>query len=443
MSTVRHRFAVCSAILLLGVVLFPTSRTDPVKAGDPLNDAVAQQTQLALALAAQNAHLATLARQQAELSASLQRIGGDLSRVGLQIDSAARQLDRLTAQLNAARADLRRYESQIASLATDLKRVAADIVATRTQLTGREALLQEHLRAAYEQSQTSVLEVLLSSGSFGAATNQLGFMLTLSDEDRRLADEIRQTRARLEVRQQTLRDGGAGLARLREGAKTRAAALKAEQLQVEAARRALAVKQAQLRDIQQAQAANLAAKTRTAEQQQRLIQAQLRALQGQQQLVEQLKAASRSLAADYTGRFEWPQEGSFVVTQEFGPTRVGVEPPANVGGTYYPHYHSGIDISNLGGCGAPIYAAADGTVLRDGRPNLAYGDTAVGVIIGDSQSLQTWYWHLAAEIVSVGQVVHAGDLIGYEGSSGMSTGCHLHFQLMANGVPVNPRAFLP
>jgi murein DD-endopeptidase MepM/ murein hydrolase activator NlpD len=65
------------------------------------------------------------------------------------------------------------------------------------------------------------------------------------------------------------------------------------------------------------------------------------------------------------------------------------------------------------------------------------------VIIGHSQRLQTWYWHLSSEVVSVEQQVLAGDLIGYEGATGLATGCHLHFQVMFDEEPVEPRDYLP
>lgn len=120
-----------------------------------------------------------------------------------------------------------------------------------------------------------------------------------------------------------------------------------------------------------------------------------------------------------------------MVTQEFGPT-------------IYETFHTGIDIAYYHPvCGGKIYAAADGVVLADGRPKAEWGDTAIGVIIGHSQRLQTWYWHLASEIVSVGQEVHAGDLIGYEGSTGWASGCHLHFQVMFDDKPVNPASTCP
>ena len=57
----------------------------------------------------------------------------------------------------------------------------------------------------------------------------------------------------------------------------------------------------------------------------------------------------------------------------------------------------------LSRCGGPIYAAADGIVVADGRPNAKYGDYAIGVLIAHSQRLATQYWHLSREVVTVGQ----------------------------------------
>ena len=60
-----------------------------------------------------------------------------------------------------------------------------------------------------------------------------------------------------------------------------------------------------------------------------------------------------------------------------------------------------------------------------------------------SQHLATLYWHLSREIVSVGQEIHVGDVIGYEGDTGFATGCHLHFEVDLDGTPENPRNYLP
>jgi murein DD-endopeptidase MepM/ murein hydrolase activator NlpD len=433
MSIVRRRAVPLALVLLMALAALATAGAGrPVHADDPsVNDAIAQQQRMEAELARQRAQLAGLQREQAALTASLATLATDLDRVGLELESAKRQLELVTIALEKSRADLVRYRIQITNLEANLREVAADIQATRLELIGREALLQDHLRAAYEQSQTSILEVLLSTESFSEASSRLGYMLTLSDEDRRLADEIRNTRERLKVRRQTLKDGRKTLADLEAAAAERTAALDDQQRQVDAARQKLEAFQLRLQELQDAQQSQLAAAARGEIQTREAIAAEERALAGQAALVARLKEEANKLDIAYRGRFEWPERGDFVVTQEFGYTSFNAN-------------HTGIDLSyHTPRCGGPIYAAADGTVLADGRPNLAYGDSAIGVVIGHSQRLQTWYWHLSNEVVSAGQQVAAGDLIGYEGATGLATGCHLHFQVMFDDKPVQPRNYLP
>jgi murein DD-endopeptidase MepM/ murein hydrolase activator NlpD len=403
-----------------------------VRAEDPdVNDAMSQQARMEVELARQREQLADLRREQASLNASLSQLTSDLDTVGLELASAVRQLERVTRALEKSRSDLERYRLQISRLEENLDAVAADIRVTREELAAREVLLEDHLRAAYEQSQTSVLEILLSTDSFGQASSQLSYMLTLSEEDRQLAEDIRETRERLKVRRETLRDGRETLTALRDGEAERAAALDQQQAEVDAARAKLADHQQRLEQLKAEQEASLAAAARTEEETRELIAAQERALEGQRALVLKLQEEARKLDIAYRGRFAWPEKGSFVVTQEFGATQ-------------FNHNHTGIDLSyHTPRCGGPILAAADGVVLADGRPNMKYGDTAIGVVIGHSQRLQTWYWHLSREMVTVGQEVETGDLLGYEGATGFATGCHLHFEVLFDEKPVNPRGYLP
>jgi murein DD-endopeptidase MepM/ murein hydrolase activator NlpD len=255
-------------------------------------------------------------------------------------------------------------------------------------------------------------------------------MISLSEEDRQLADEIRDTRERLIVRQHTLSDGRETLTALRDSEKARAASLAQQQRQVDAAKRKLEAYKRELRELRRQQQAQYAKSVRTAERTRALMRDEREELAGQRELVKRLKTRANRLDLAYRGRFAWPERGKFFVTQEFGYT-------------YFDHNHTGMDMAYSTGCGGPIYAAGDGIVLADERPNMEYGDTAIGVVIGHSQRLQTWYWHLAREVVSLGQEVHTGDLIGYEGATGIATGCHLHFQVNLDEQPVNPRNYLP
>ena len=187
---------------------------------------------------------------------------------------------------------------------------------------------------------------------------------------------------------------------------------------------------AQLEEMQDAQEQRFDTLNQSAIGQQELIAAQEQQLAAQQALVDKLKAAADRLDIAYRGRFDWPERGPFLITQEFGPTRFNA-------------FHTGLDMSYINRCGGPIYAAGDGIVLADGRPNQKYGDWAIGVVIGHSQHLATLYWHLSREIVTVGQEVHVGDVIGYEGATGFATGCHLHLEVQFDGAPQNPRKYLP
>ena len=95
------------------------------------------------------------------------------------------------------------------------------------------------------------------------------------------------------------------------------------------------------------------------------------------------------------------------------------------------------------GCGTPILAAKAGVVVASGRPLWPY-DPGYGVVIDHGGGIQTWYWHITTQIiVQPGQVVGTGQVIGYEGTTGFSTGCHLHFATNVNGIWENPRFLLP
>ncbi|MEO5986545.1 MAG: M23 family metallopeptidase, partial [Candidatus Limnocylindria bacterium] len=132
---------------------------------------------------------------------------------------------------------------------------------------------------------------------------------------------------------------------------------------------------------------------------------------------------------------------SFRVTQEWGPTNFVLEPPYTYRGTYYPHFHGGIDFAN--GCGTPIYAVGAGVVVASGQP-LRPWDSGYGVVVDHGNGVQTWYWHLQPRVVvGPGTIVTSESVIGYEGNTGNSTGCHVHFAVNHGGVWENPRSYLP
>lgn len=100
-------------------------------------------------------------------------------------------------------------------------------------------------------------------------------------------------------------------------------------------------------------------------------------------------------------------------------------------------FHKGLDLN--GETGDPIHAAADGMVIRSDYDTGGYGNV---VDIDHGNGYITRYGHCSKLLVKVGDLVHAGDLIAKVGSTGHSTGAHLHFEVWINGQPVNPRPYL-
>jgi murein DD-endopeptidase MepM/ murein hydrolase activator NlpD len=166
--------------------------------------------------------------------------------------------------------------------------------------------------------------------------------------------------------------------------------------------------------------------------------AEREALERARRLAEE--AARRQAKQLSSYGFRWPEIGARI-TQEWGPTSFILEPPYTYHGVYYPHFHGGIDMTV--GCGTPILAAKAGVVVASGQP-LWPTDSGYGVVIDHGGGIQTWYWHITTNVmVSPGQVVNTGQVIGYEGSTGFSTGCHLHFATNVGGIWENPRLYLP
>lgn len=127
------------------------------------------------------------------------------------------------------------------------------------------------------------------------------------------------------------------------------------------------------------------------------------------------------------GQFICPIAGAKMI-QPFGPTSFALEPPFDG----YPHFHTGVDL--LAGYGTPIVAAAGGKVTATGY---AF-DFGIRVEVTDSFGLVEIYAHMSQVAVTVGQEVQQGERIGYVGSTGLSIGAHLHFQLEVGGRPTAP-----
>jgi murein DD-endopeptidase MepM/ murein hydrolase activator NlpD len=436
-----HLTILLVALLMVGASIVPTSPRDSVQAADPLADAKAQQKALETSLSAQRAALAALKTKSAKLSSSLASAKAALASVTAEYDRVNGLLEQVKGEVADITARLADLHAQISALDQQLKEVAAQIEQQTAELNARESLLQEHVRSAYEHSQTSILELILSSNSLDSATTQVGYLLTISEQDQKLAAEIRDLRASLRSKQDTVYEGRVALAAARDQADAEAQVLADRQAELAAMEARLAALKAAAdnKRRQQEDALNTALEARGNVAAQ--VAASEQAAAAQAKLVAKLQAEEDSRRQQPSAfGFKWPED-TFHVTQEWGPTTFLLEGPYTYHGKYYPHFHGGIDIAN--GCGTPIRAVGSGTVSASGRPLWPW-DSGYGVVISHGSGVLSWYWHLKAQVVvSPGQHVTRGQVIGYEGNTGQVTGCHLHFAINDHGIWENPRVYLP
>nr|WP_297861240.1 peptidoglycan DD-metalloendopeptidase family protein [Meiothermus sp.] len=161
---------------------------------------------------------------------------------------------------------------------------------------------------------------------------------------------------------------------------------------------------------------------RKQQQEQRRLEQQARARQQQVQSQPRLRRANAVVAA---AGYRWPMT-NFTITTYYG--RRGV----------FQRFHTGIDLAAP--TGTPIYAARAGQVDTAGWSRFGYG---LHVILDHGGAQETLYGHMSRIAVRPGQWVARGDLIGYVGSTGWSTGPHLHFEVRVGGAARNPMAYLP
>ncbi len=422
--------------IVIGVLGAPTS-PQPVR-GDEISDARAREAALKKEVAAQKAQVAQLNALQADLAAEIRGTTADLRGINADLTKVRARIETMAGKIDVIREQYDVLVGELAALDSQLLVVEAREVAKKEQLAARKATLAERVRSAYDTDRTSLMESFLSGGTFTDLLAEMSYFIDVGEQDKTLATQIT-------IDQETL----AALHQTTEETRDRTNVLRQE---TAAQKRALdksyaALKQAraELKVLERKTAAALAAQKRAyaavAANEAAARAALAKAAAAQRQLQSKIAALIRkqqqrgNIPSSYNGTLSWPMNGN--VTQDFGCTGFGWEPPLGS----CAHFHQGIDI--VAPNGTPVKASGAGTVVYIGYNPYDPAPQAWIVIIAHSAGLQTWYAHMQPRRpVSVGQHVSRGTVIGYEGSTGRSTGPHLHWAVMLNGSFANPRLFL-
>lgn len=306
----------------------------------------------------------------------------------------------IEAQARVAQDELAGLDPQIAQVAKDLDEVNADIAALQAKSDARRALHDRLERDAFRLAAMGRDKVPadLSEGQRDALDELLSLQTGLVAAQTKLSE-----RADL----LTTLKGSVGakqgqLARLRDRARTLAAAAAAGDTEQKAAQ--VAVLTALAQDAANAQTA-----------------------------LAQLVASAMVRDGAVSG---WALPVRGVLTQPFGATSFELEPAATYKGVSYPHFHGALDISAP--LGTAVTAASDGVVAFVGH----LPDGAMIVLVAHPGGYVSEYAHLDDTFmlppVKAGQTVRVGQVVGFIGLTGITTGAHLHYAVMKDGAPVDP-----
>ena len=353
-----------------------------------------------------------------------------------QIESSISDLETLVAELEALESDLEAYVTQldaqltaiqlnIDSLNEQIEEKEATIAQTQIELEEAEAVqaeqyanMKERLQFIYEKGDSYMMEILLQASSFGDLLNKAYYIEELEAYDQDLlerytqqAELIAKTKEALEAEKETL-------AQEKE-------AVEEEEATMEAL---LEEKSAQLA----ATSAEIMESAATIEEYEAQVSAQTSVIEALEAEVAAdkatLEAQNQTTSVTYSGVFVWPCPSYTYISSTYGYR----ESPTYGASTF----HSGIDLA--ADYGAAILAAADGTVVA------ASYESSMGnyIMIDHGGGVYTVYMHCSALYVSTGQSVSAGETIAAVGSTGISTGPHLHFSVRVNGSYVDPMTYL-
>lgn len=378
------------------------------------------------------AEQAQLEQEHQELQAELERLREDESQKQEYQETLQAQIDVLVTQINAARNDIEVLNGSIQVL--DMK-----LNASAEEASDTIEKFKERVEAIYRAGSVSTLEILLKSDSFSDFSLRTEMLANMSRRDKELLDKIEayieETREEREEREKQK----AMVAKLKKS-------LEVKQKEVDELYAENAQAIAELQEAQGATQGAIAENESRAEdltaELQALVEEQKRKEEEERKRQEEAAAANRpnsslgaggqgdvTYAPGGTGGVEgfhpcWPLPGVTYISDEFGGARG----------------HGGMDIA--GPVMTEIVAAESGTVIRAWTQDEWGMGWGYHVYIYHNDTYSTLYAHMNQVAVSTGQYVTQGQVIGYEGSTGDSTGPHLHFEVWENGTRVNPRNYL-
>lgn len=340
------------------------------------------------------------------------------------ITSVSEQLHQIQVELDQATENLKNYQQQRVVVEQEIAKNQKLLEEAQARLSKREGVFNKRVRDIYINGRLSYLDVVVGAKDFSDFANRVEMLKRIIDADIKLIDSIKTEREEITNRKAILEQDRAKVVELENKAKEAQAVIQKK-------------KDEQTAILNKAQSDKA-----TAEQLEASLQESsnaIRALLQQRQAERAAAAAAAAVAAQGgggggssaayvqgTGQLSWPVNG--VITSDFG-------------WRTHPIFgrqilHSGMDIGVDEG--TPVHSADGGVVVYSGWMD-GYG---YAVVVDHGNGMSTLYGHNSDLAVSEGQTVSKGSVIAYAGSTGNSTGPHVHFEVRINGDPVDPAGYL-
>ena len=355
-------------------------------------------------------------KQQIDAHKGRERVlTSDISAATNRINALQGDITQLQTKQVRLESDLAAKREELAEIQEDLRRERLRLARLRERLAEARALLADRLVQIYKSDPPDVVTVVLESDGFRDLLERAEFMERASKDDARIIDRV--TKTKLETAASEAR-----LEKLEKRAEEVAKAIEGQVQEVVSVKTTLVNRRNSFQSVR-ADKATMLASVRGSRQE---LEEDVASLQKEQAaIIARLQGSSSPAAGPIQssgGPWIWPVSGT--ITSPFCEVRS------------YESCHPGIDIAVPSG--TPIRAAAGGRVAIAGWVG-GYGNYTC---IQHSASLSSCYGHQSSIGVSVGQQVSQGQVIGLSGSTGNSTGPHLHFEVRINGSPVDPLGYL-
>lgn len=362
-----------------------------------------------------------------------------VSALNVQLQKLNQERENITAQKDLITEDIDATEEKISSLNAEIAKLDAEIAAKDQEIKDTVKLFCDRMRANYMAGETSVLEIFTSSSDMSSFLNRLEMFKRVTESDQSLVDKLNKEIASIEKMQKELEE--------------KKATLQKEKTELESKRSDLQATEDTLTENQNV----IKEKTEEVEAKLNALNAQTKELKVSiseynsemsrldNEIKEAIRKANQSSGGSHNGGSNAGSMNSNVSASGWAwPLPYdGVYLTSYYGYRYHPldgdwRYHSGIDVSMSGAYGKNIVATRAGTVILsslESESGTGYGNY---IIIDHGDGYTSLYGHCSALLVSQGQRVSRGQIIARVGSTGWSTGPHLHFEVRYNGETVDP-----